>query len=95
MTATNRARLVLLISPLLFVGDLLAILLFAVIEAVKVFSASVAYGVSDWVRSWYRGIYRPARYGSVYDWTSCPDCGVRVTYQMLSAHERLYCHKAS
>jgi hypothetical protein len=67
ISATARARIVLALTPLLVPVSLLWWLVCAFGAAGQAWWETFSLGARDTFRFWYRDVYRPARYGSVWD----------------------------
>lgn len=55
------------LSPLLLPLHILWWVVYAFVEAVQAWWESFRFGVTSTLGFWYRSVYRPARYGSVWD----------------------------
>lgn len=64
---TNRARLALLLTPIWLPLTLLWWIACSFGAAASEWWETFSYGVADTRRLLYREVYRPARYGSVFD----------------------------
>lgn len=67
LSYTNRARIALFLSPVWLLIFLMLDLADAIWRACVEFGVDLYENVSDTARTWYREVYRVARYGSVRD----------------------------
>jgi len=67
LSFTNRCRLMLALSPIVIPLSLFYLLGCAAVDAAKAFVSTVTDGIGYYRDWWYREVYRPARYGSVWD----------------------------
>jgi hypothetical protein len=67
LSATNRARVVLMLAPVVVPLSVAWWIVCAFGAAGQAWWETFRYGLSDTLRFWYRYVYRPARYGSVFD----------------------------